>query len=94
MENINNGKSILGKYTVVNDGQEYYREAVSMIRFAQLEKQAFVSRYGISINENFDYLIKTLVNLGYMEETDEEVRLTQSGLHRANMISMFFTAMT
>lgn len=89
IDRINSDKSILDKYTLVEDEQEYYREAVSMIRFAQLEKPAFEARYGKSINENFDYLIKTLIDLDYMEETDEEIRLTRRGLHRANMISMF-----
>ena len=90
MERINSGKSVLDKYNTVGNGQEYYREAVSMIRFSQLEKRSFKARYGKSINQNFDNLIKTLVKLGYMEETDEEIRLTRRGLHRSNMISMFF----
>ena len=90
MDKINNSQSVIDKYTIVDEGQEYYREAVSMIRFAQLEKKSFQARYGKSFNKNFDYLVKTLIELGYMEESDEEVRLTRRGLHRSNMISMFF----
>lgn len=87
---IENGKSVLAKYTVVDDGEEAYREAVSMIRFAQLEKQQYQARHGHTVNQRFDHLIKTLIELGYMEETADEIRLTKRGLHRSNMISMFF----
>lgn len=58
MNAINSGKSILDKYTVVDEGEESYREAVSMIRFAQLEKHQFKARYGNTVNHRFDYLIK------------------------------------
>lgn len=90
MERIGNDQSILDKYTIVDDGEESYREAVSMIRFAQLQNSGYESRYGIPIRQRFDYLINTLTELGYMEEVGDEIRLTRRGLHRSNMISMFF----
>ena len=61
-----------------------------MIRYAQLDKAGFDSRYGSPFKDRFEYLINTLIELDYMEETPEEIRLTKRGLHRSNMISMFF----
>ncbi len=90
MDAIKNNESILHKYTPVVDGQEFYREGVSMIRFAQLDKAAFEGRYGSPFKERFEFLIDTLIELDYMEETKDELRLTKRGLHRSNMISMFF----
>jgi len=90
MDAIKEGKSVLHKFTPVVDGQEFYREGVSMLRFAQLDKAAFEKRYGSPFKERFEFLIDTLIELDYMEETKEELRLTKRGLHRSNMISMFF----
>ena len=90
LEGINKGESILHKFTPVADGQEFYREGVSMMRYAQIDKAGFESRYGSPYKDRFEFLIDTLIELGYMEETPEELRLTKRGLHRSNMISMFF----
>lgn len=90
LEAIKEGKSVLHKYTPVADGQEFYREGVSMMRYAQIDKAAFEQRYGASYKDRFEHLINTLTELDYMEETADELRLTKRGLHRSNMISMFF----
>jgi oxygen-independent coproporphyrinogen-3 oxidase len=90
LDAIKEGKSVLHKFTPVVAGQEFYREGVSMIRYAQLEKAGFEKRYGSPFKDRFEFLINTLIELDYMEETSEEIRLTKRGLHRSNMISMFF----
>jgi oxygen-independent coproporphyrinogen-3 oxidase len=89
-EAVNTGRTVVDKYAVLEPGEEFYREAVSMIRFAMLDKVGFAQRYGQSIDSRFRYLIETLIRLGYLEETADSVHLTRDGLHRSNMISMFF----
>jgi oxygen-independent coproporphyrinogen-3 oxidase len=90
LDAIEEDRSVLHKYTPVVAGQEFYREGVSMIRYAQLDKAGFEGRYGAAFKDRFEFLINTLIELDYMEETAEEIRLTKRGLHRSNMISMFF----
>jgi oxygen-independent coproporphyrinogen-3 oxidase len=89
-EALHTGQTIIDRYVTLGEGEEFYREAVSMVRFAMLDKAGFAARHGRSVHTRFRFLIETLIQMGYMEETPDSVHLTRAGLHRSNMISMFF----
>jgi oxygen-independent coproporphyrinogen III oxidase len=57
-----------------------------------VDKAAFMSRYGISLDDAFPSQIEALMNRGLIQETDGAIRLTHIGLLFANDVFAEFVA--
>ncbi len=70
---------------------EIMREAVSQLRFTQVDLTRHRDKYGVDISQIFRDLIATLSDLGYVEQRRGMLRLTDGAAHFNNILPMLFS---
>lgn len=74
----------------LDEGEEFYREAVCRLRFSSLHLADFAKRHGGPLDARFAALTTDLIGMGYLQNEDGILRLTRKGLDYGNLISMFY----
>ncbi len=74
----------------LDEGEEFYREAVCRLRFSNLHLTDFAKRYGRALDARFSALTADLIAMGYLRSEDGILRLTREGQDYGNLISMFY----
>lgn len=69
---------------------ELCRELTSKLRFTEVDSVELNSKYGVNIFHVFKDLISVLVGLGYLEQDDTILRMTEKASYYNNIIPMLF----
>lgn len=70
---------------------EMCRELTSKLRFTSINTNELESKYGIDIFEIFGDLISSMVELGYLEQKGNIIRMTSKSAYYNNIIPMLFS---
>lgn len=100
-QNLN---SLKGYYKHIEDGilpiasidhlspeMEMCRELTSKLRFTCVDISDFKLKYGVDLLNVFGDLIKSMVTLGYLEHTNNTIRMTSKSAYYNNIIPMLFS---
>ncbi len=70
---------------------ELAREVVSQLRFTRVDTRHILKKYGVDIRTVYKDLIAALVELGYLQSTDDVISLTDKATPYNNVIPMLFS---
>ncbi len=70
---------------------ELAREVVSQLRFTRVDTRRILKKYGVDIRAVYKDLIAALVDLGYLQYTDDVISLTDKATPYNNIIPMLFS---
>jgi oxygen-independent coproporphyrinogen-3 oxidase len=69
---------------------EVMREVVSQLRFTEVDLAHIRNKYAVDIDHIYHDLVTSLVDLGYLENYNGKLRLTDAATHYNNIIPMLF----
>lgn len=89
-EKLARGELPIQEWEDLSPELEIMREAVSQLRFTQVDLARHRAKYGVDIARVFRDLIATLSDLGYVEQRRGVLRLTDAAAHFNNILPMLF----
>lgn len=90
-KNIDDGILPIAAIDHLSPEMEMCRELTSKLRFTYVNNNEFELKYGVNIFEIFGDLINSLIELGYLEQKDNILRMTDKSTYYNNIIPMLFS---
>jgi oxygen-independent coproporphyrinogen-3 oxidase len=87
---IDEGKLPILESEEISQEIEIMREAVSQLRFTQVDLARLNEKYGVNLGAVFHDLIEALTELGYLQSEGRVLRLTDKAAPYNNIIPMLF----
>lgn len=90
-KNIDDGVLPIAAVDYLSPEMEMCRELTSKLRFTYVDVDVFKSKYGVDLYEIFGDLINSMIELGYLEQKDNIIRMTSESAYYNNIIPMLFS---
>lgn len=88
---LDEGKLPIAAVDHLSSEMEMCRELTSKLRFTSVNVSLLSSKYGIDLFEIFGDLINSLIELGYLENKNNTIRMTSKSAYYNNIIPMLFS---